>query len=411
MTSGHRHLLRRATGALLSALLVLALLDDGQAATIRADRDDVPDTLFVDPSARATKQDGSERRPYRTLSEAIARLPDLLDRSVTIRLGPGQHATTGEEGMPEHTLHLMRRMAPDVRVTIEGPEDGPAPVLAWGDGGTMLRVKEGSWRLRRVQIGTFRRTQRRGIEVTGPADVVLDSVTFRLRSLSDGAILATGGGRVGLRGAIDVNGHLHDEAEEETYSGILAYRHGIVEFEKREGASLDMGNGSLSVRHYGIIRLGCASARITCWTRSNNLTINNGGRIDVLNTPVTLVAKDRKNTPIGLEHDGHILAEDAKITIRGKNDSAIALQKASTFTCNDIELGGEFRYAVWASSGSMFVGRFLTDVNRLRAKTGAQIHVEETEGRPALEVHGPIEVFSGGLVTLPDRTVRPEQDG
>ena len=45
---------------------------------------------------------------------------------------------------------------------------------------------------------------------------------------------------------------------------------------------------------------------------------------------------------------------------------AIALQKASTLTCNDIELRGTFGQSLWATSGSMFVGRFLTDVTDYR---------------------------------------------
>jgi hypothetical protein len=116
-----------------------------------------------------------------------------------------------------------------------------------------------------------------------------------------------------------------------------------------------------------------------------------------------LRAQLKNNTPIGLEHDGHILAEDAHLKIIGPNDSAIALQKASTLTCNDIELDGEFEYALWASSGSMFVGRFLTDVSKLDAKTGAQILVEGIAGRL-----GEAVAQSGGLISLPNRLVRSE---
>jgi hypothetical protein len=70
-------------------------------------------------------------------------------------------------------------------------------------------------------------------------------------------------------------------------------------------------------------------------------------------------------------------------------------------TCNDIWLEGEFATALWASSGSMFVGRFKTDVGRIQARTGAGIHIEAVGG----ELRGPIEVESGGVVSLPDRRV------
>ena len=66
-----------------------------------------------------------------------------------------------------------------------------------------------------------------------------------------------------LRGAIEINEHMHDATEEETFSGILATDHGVVAFDRKDSASLDIGNGTLSARYYGQIRLGCASARIT----------------------------------------------------------------------------------------------------------------------------------------------------
>jgi len=116
-----------------------------------------------------------------------------------------------------------------------------------------------------------------------------------------------------------------------------------------------------------------------------------------------LRARKKGNTPIGLEHDGHILGEGAHVTIEGANDMAIALQKASTFTCNDIELHGQFGRAVWASSGSMFVGRFLTDVGRVEATTGASINIEKINGK----LIGPAVATHCGNISLPDRDVWP----
>jgi hypothetical protein len=308
--------------------------------------------------------------------------------------------------MPGGKLVLMRRTRPGVVVTIVGRRnaDDQIPVFAWHGDGALVEIHEGDWRLENVQIGSLRTDQRRGVHVQGAAHVTLKDITFRTRSNSDAGIWAERGGHVSLRGAIRLNDHLHDSGGDETFCGIVATEHGMVTFVERDGASLDIGNGSLSSSYYGCIRLGCATARITSWGRQSNcFAVNNGGRIDVHDTPTTLCAKIAENTPIGPEHDGHILAEGAKITIVGTNDAAITLQKASTFTCNDIALQGEFRKAIWAMSGSMFVGRFLTDVGKIEAHTGASVHIEACKG----ELREPIEVTTGAVVSLPDgRVVR-----
>lgn len=362
------------------------------------------DTIHVDPKRGSDKNSGSARRPVKTIAAAIARLPDPLEETWEIVLAPGEYATVGVDDAPAAPLVLMRRMRPGVTVELGAADADDRPVLAWTGARRMVHATEGRWHLRDLQVGTFSVEQRRGIEVEGTAEVVLEDVRFRLRSHSDQGIFATRGGRVTLRGAIELNEHLHDAAEEDTFCGILATDHGVVAFDRHDSARLDLGNGQLSCRHYGQIRLGCASARITSWTQGNVLAVNSSGRIDLVGTETTLVAKDPRNTPIGLEHDGHVLAEDALIHIVGENHSAIALQKASTFTCNDIDLDGTFRRALWASSGSMFVGRFLGDVTGLEASTGARILVEGIGG----ELIGPVEAKSAGIVALPDRVVRSD---
>ena len=370
-------------------------------------RPPVRDTIYVDPERGRDEYPGIQQRPVRTISGAVAKLPDPLTRSVTIELATERYRTTGGQGMPDNVLELMIRMRPGVTVTIIGRPgaDGQVPILAWEGGRAMIDVREGDWSLENVQIGTFSKRQRRGVIVAGPAHVALKDVTFRQRSLSGEGIYAHRGGQVSLYGAIKLNEHLHERAEEETFCGIIATDHGLVRFREREGASLSLGNGSLSAGYYGCIRLGCETARITSWgEQSNNLAINNGGRIDLHGTTVTLCAKQRRNTPIGLEHDGHILGEDAHVIIEGENGMAIALQKASTFTCNDIELRGEFEYCLWASSGSMFVGRFLTDVGRIEATTSANINIEKIDGK----LIGPVIARHCGTVSLPDRNVFSE---
>jgi hypothetical protein len=210
-----------------------------------------------------------------------------------------------------------------------------------------------------------------------------------------------------LRGDIKLNEHLHDKADAETFAGIIAEDHGLVRFVERAEASLDIGNGSLDASYYGVIRLGCETARITSWgEQSNNLAINNGGRIDLHGTTTTLCARRRGNTPIGLEHDGHILAEGAHIVIEGENNAAIVLQKASTLTCNDIELRGKFNTAISAMSGSMFVGRFLGDIPGLSADTSASINIDQFQNNG--RIIGPVSARHGAVISLPNRTVTSE---
>ena len=366
-------------------------------------QDGDPTRLFVDAERGKDTHPGSERRPLRSLSAALELLPEPLASTVTIEVR-GVHRTTGGRRMDEGVLALAHRMRPGCEVRIVGRRDegGEPPVLAWEGDGAMIDAREGTWRLESLCLGTFSTKQRRGLEVAGPATVTCKDLSVRTRSNSDAGILARRGGLVLLRGAIRLNADLFDEAPDESFCGIVATEHGIVRFEEREGASLEIGNGSLSASLYGIVELGCASARITSWGRqSNNLAVNDSGRIDLRNTPTTLCARRRENTPIGPEHDGHILAEDAHIRIVGENDCAITLQKASTFTCNDIELAGSFRKTLWAMSGSMFVGRFLTDVTQVEAHTGASVHIEGIAG----QCRGPVIATSAGVVSLPDRVV------
>jgi hypothetical protein len=343
--------------------------------------------------------------PCSSLAEAIDLFPETLTQSVTIHVAPGVYSNSGREKLHDDRLVLMRRMRPAASVRIVGATaaDGAVPQLSWEGGPlAMILVCEGNWSIENLQIGSGSLRQRRGVMVTRSAQVTLNDVTFRTRSHSDAAIYAERGGLALLRGAIRINEHLHDDAPEESFAGIVATDHGVVRFAESQGASLDIGNGSLSASCYGCIGLGCQTARITSWgEQSNTLAINNSGRIDLRNTATTLRAKRRRNTPIGLEHDGHILAEDAHLVIEGENDMAIALQKASTLTCNDIELRGTFGKAIWASSGSMFVGRFLTDISDVSADTGAQVNIERISGT----IRGNVSAKRCATIALPDRNI------
>jgi hypothetical protein len=357
--------------------------------------------LWVDAERGWDGAPGTPDKPCRSLSEALDLLPETLTGSVTIQVAGGDYPTTGGQSMPAERLDLMRRMRPGVEVRIVGTdrEGQLIPRFAWEGGAAMVVATDGTWSLENLQIGTGTTHQRRGVMVTGPAQVTLKNVTFRTRSQSDAAIYAERGGLALLRGAIRINEDFHETAPEESFAGIIATNHGIVRFADSDGGLLDMGNGSLSVSYYGCIGLGCKTARITSWgDQSNNLSSNNSGRIDLHNTTTTLVAKQKRNTPIGLEHDGHILAEGARIIIEGENEMAIALQKASTLTCNDIELRGKFGKSLWASSGSMFVGRFRTDVSNLEADTSARINIEALDGK----IQGAATARRNGVISLPD---------
>lgn len=356
------------------------------------------DTIYVDPSRGDDRSAGTRERPLRTLSAAVDNLPDPVERTTSILLAGGA-ILRSEAKDSAGTLNLARRMRPGVSVRI-APEVATAmPILAWNSAGALVEVGAGSWRIEHVQVGTNSAEQRRGVVAVGPGTITLEDVSFRLRSKSDYAIVAQRGGRVVLSGAIRIN----DPPPEgdESFSGMRAVDCGIIEFESDGRSSLVLGNGNLTTSYWGSIRLGCDTASITCATRSNCLSVGNSGRIDLRNTRTTLVARDPKNTPIGLEDDGHILGEDAHVLIRGENDSAIALQKRSALFCNDVELQGQFGHALWASSGSIFVGSFVGDVGHLEASTGASIHVERVRGK----VVGPIEAKSGGVVSLPDSVV------
>jgi len=361
--------------------------------------------VCVDPVRGDDRATGSEDQPLRSVSAAIALVPDWLDAPVAIELAPGDYADTGAHGMPPNSLFLSRRMAQGGLVKLIGRvgPGGERPVLAWEGGSSMVDVREGDWRIENVQIGTFTTRQRRGASVAGPGRLALRDVTFRLRSLSDAGLYARQGGDIALEGAIRLNEHLHESAEDETFCGIIAENCGVVHFVAREDASLDMGNGSLSASYYGCIGLGCERARITSWThQSNCLAVNNGGRIDAHGTEITLCAKDPSNTPVGLEDDGHVLAEGARIIIEGQgNSDAIVLQKASTFFCNDVEIRGVVRTAIWAMSGSMGLAGFVGDASAIRATTGAHITVEKVGGTLA----GPVEASRGATIDLPDGTV------
>jgi hypothetical protein len=143
-----------------------------------------------------------------------------------------------------------------------------------------------------------------------------------------------------------------------------------------------------------VAKLGCASARVTSWQeQANVVAVNNSGRIDLHSTTTTLAARNPRNTPIGLEDDGHVLAEGARVTIKGfDNGNAIVLQKASAFFCNDVTFDGKFRTPLSAMSGSTMLIGVIGDLDGGEVLTGARIILEKCTGKLAR----PVEASSGG---------------
>jgi len=194
----------------------------------------------------------------------------------------------------------------------------------------LVLVLEGQWSLSNLQVGTRRLDQRQGIGVEGPGLAIVQDVRIRTASFDGDGLLARRAGRMHLYGAIEINEDLHDQREgEENWASIRAEDHGTVQFQQREGASLSIGNGSLRAAYYGCVRLGCASAKITSWTTGNNLSIGDSGRIDLHGTEATLRGRHPDNSLIGLEDDGHILAEDAHVILESVEQTAAPLFRST----------------------------------------------------------------------------------
>jgi hypothetical protein len=64
-------------------------------------------------------------------------------------------------------------------------------------------------------------------------------------------------------------------------------------------------------------------------------------------------------------------------------------------------LRGIFGKTIWASSGSMFVGGFLTDIGDVSADTGAQINIEQINGT----IRGNVSATRCATIALPDRNI------
>ncbi|MCK4850705.1 MAG: ankyrin repeat domain-containing protein [Phycisphaerae bacterium] len=367
--------------------------------------------LYVNGAHGNDAASGKMNTPLKTLTAAIKRLPRVIDRDVTIHVAPGNYAAAGGYDSDSQCLELNRPMSAGTKVRIIGntarvgqPVPVGSAVFDWNNrssGGFLIVATQGHWTLENIQLGTRQKGQRRGIVVNGPALLELRDVRIHTAGRKGPGICARHGGRVNLSGRIELNEDLAESGgNDENFCRIEAEYGGVVKFVQGKGASLSLGNGNLSASYYGVIELGCEQAVISSWNyQSNPIAVNNSGRVDLHNTTTRVCARNPRNTPIGLEHDGHVLAEGARIIIDGQgNSNAIVLQKASSFFCNDVEVRGQVRQPLLAMSGSVLLVGIHGDLAETFASTCSSIIVEKCTG----SLIGPFKVTKLGQIILPD---------
>jgi hypothetical protein len=353
--------------------------------------------LYVDPINGNDKASGVLCAPVLTLQGALDKLPAQVNDDCTVYLVGGVYPQSGGQ---IDLLELNRPMRENVIVRIVS--QGAPVTLNWpAPGKPMITVTQGHWSLENVQVGSRQKDQPEGIRVTGPAVLDLHTVRVHTGGKRSPGLRATRGGMINLYGTIELNEDLHEDCGTgDTFCRIEADYSGVVRFQERENASLSIGNGSLCSGCYGVIELGCSTARITSWHyQANVIAVNNSGRVDFHSTKALLTARNPRNTPIGLEDDGHVLAEGAPITIQGcDNSNAIVLQKASAFFCNDVTLLGTFKSALLSMSGSTMLVGIIGDLNGGDVTTGARIILEKCTGN----LTSPINVGNEGVLVLPE---------
>jgi hypothetical protein len=394
----------KAKAVWVSAMIILVAAV-GPTQTVRGDIH-----LYVDATRGSDRADGSRASPLNSLYAAIKRLPKQINQDATIHVAAGRYTTTGGKGLNAECLQLNRPMYNGAKVQIVAETahfEKPAPpggaVLNWQTRSSrfLIAATQGNWTLENIQIGTRKPGQQAGISVAGPALLELRDVRIHTAGQKGPGLRAHNGGRIYLYGNIELNEDLREAGgKDDNFCRIEAEYAGVVKFMQRGRATLTLGNGNLSAAYYGVIELGCEQASITSWNyQSNPIAVNNSGRIDLHNTTTTVCARNPKNTPIGLEHDGHVLAEGARIIIEGRgNSNAIVIQKASTLFCNDVEIRGQVRHPLLAMSGSVLLVGINGDLGETFATTCASIIIEKCTGR----LIGPVKETKYGQVVLPE---------
>ena len=346
---------------------------------------------YIDPVLGNDAGAGTVAQPWKTVATVIEHLPEVVTDHVRVYLAPGVYTTTGGRVIPASTLVLDRRMrrASDFLIDVSvyfigtgtnfhGLAEPGAVLLNWGST-PLVHVLGGTWHFENVQIGnrTYPTTQQ-AVEAYGTDSLVfLKDVRIHTGSQSGAGIVAGRGAEVRLAGAIELNEDLHETELANSFCGIVAMYQGAVRCVD-SGGTLSLGNGSLSAGYYGTVELGCATARITSWNRQANcLAVNNSGRIDLHGTGTTLVAKHVDNTLIGLEDDGHILAEGARIILQTGSlaPGKIVLQKTSTLYGGPMVIQGPRGVLFAIMSGSVLVGSAVGAIESVGADTGGYCYL------------------------------------
>ncbi len=104
----------------LSTLLAITIASNSPTTTL--DSPASPQELFVDPVKGKDSGKGTKRKPFRSVSAAVATLPEPLEESVTLHLLPGEYENTAGVRTSQSSLQLMHRMRPGVHVLLLGAE-------------------------------------------------------------------------------------------------------------------------------------------------------------------------------------------------------------------------------------------------------------------------------------------------
>src|SRR5262245_7286730 len=118
------------------------------------------ETLFVDPVRGADDAPGTRAKPLRSLSAALARIAEPLEREFRVELAPGRYETTGGVAMPADSLQLEKRMRLGASVRIAA--SGAPAIFAWKGERRTIEASDGRWILAGIQVGTFEPGQVRG---------------------------------------------------------------------------------------------------------------------------------------------------------------------------------------------------------------------------------------------------------
>ncbi|MCX6872216.1 MAG: hypothetical protein NTW21_00170 [Verrucomicrobia bacterium] len=359
--------------------------------------------IYVHPGSGKDSHKGLQANaPKRTIDAALKSIPaGALRDGYEILLAEGNYAATGGQGIAGSQNYLERPMSEfgkDFQITFRGMRpDFSAPaaidkvVLDFASSAVLVMVKGGRYALQDLQIGNQSRhgQTQLGVSALGfDSEVTLRNVRIRTTSQTAGSIDAEDGAVINLAGTVEINEDLHsapDGAGENTFAGISASYSAIIRTIEK-GTRISIGNGTFSVGYYGTVQVQDSEAIITSWTTSNCFAANNSGHIDVSRSTVTLKQRISRNTQIGPEDDGHIIADGAVINLANDDFSnTICLQKGSTLKGGTVRVTDRGKGIVYAMSGSRLAATLEGDWKTLNATTGARLMIAPMSPTPTVE--------------------------